>query len=609
MYTSKGAKSICRNIQSLLLLLGASFPLLIMSQDAASSLKEANTRNYCYRIRVKGWSYVKKILTEYTGHWLTFVLWIISISLDPFICYVPSIQDEEKLLIINSSLLIGIWVLYWSLLIYRISISFCENKRKWQVFNQAESIALLFSNVLLYSLVLIPKMEIRAPIFSVVLGIFLVVYLVRIIGIYRLFTEEVTRCNSSKLAEAPIIKIVFNLLLFLYGGHLFGGLWYLFAVWKKLECWKKACSKHDGCHYSDHRFTVSLGDNEFLNDICFAKIEDTNKPYELGIFKDAFESHIVEMKTELWKKLLYCFRWGIQNISGFGQNLQVSTYAWENIFVILITIYGVGTFTFFIGNMQNLIKSAIDERTENKRKKEHQANKLRQQQLHQCVLFGKLSENMQNIIKECQQYNCQQNGVVDVENLFIILPKDVENTKRELFLELIKKVERFRRWSDTSLLHLCDCIKPVVYDERTHIVREGDPINEMLFVLHGKLWNFSSAASSTNNVPPHDWRKEFLKDGDFWGEEIVNWVQDESSSSSSSDKLISQTTIQALTNVEAFVLRIDDLKKLFNEKAKILQSQFRKRKKRDRWIELLTAIRSNREQTPPGDQLTGPENV
>ncbi|KAK1550741.1 hypothetical protein Q3G72_023966 [Acer saccharum] len=84
------------------------FPLLIMSQDAASSLKEANTRNYCYRIRVKGWSYVKKILTGYTGHWLTFVLWIISISLDPFICYVPSIQDDEKLLKINSSLLIGL---------------------------------------------------------------------------------------------------------------------------------------------------------------------------------------------------------------------------------------------------------------------------------------------------------------------------------------------------------------------------------------------------------------------------------------------------------------------------------------------------------------------
>ena len=73
--------------------------------------------------------------------------------------------------------------------------------------------------VLLYSLVLIPKMEIRAPVFSVLLAIFLVVYLMRIIGIYRLFTMSTA---SSKMAEYPfasIIKIAFNLLLFLYGGH------------------------------------------------------------------------------------------------------------------------------------------------------------------------------------------------------------------------------------------------------------------------------------------------------------------------------------------------------------------------------------------------------
>ncbi|TXG71167.1 hypothetical protein EZV62_006102 [Acer yangbiense] len=353
-------------------------------------------------------------------NWITFVSWIISVSLDPYICYVPSIDDEKKLLKMNSSLMITIWVL-------------------------------------LYSLVLIPKMEIRAPVFSVLLAIFLAVYLMRIIGIYRLFTEEVTRSTSSKIAEAPIIKIAFNLLLFLYGGHLFGGLWYLFAVWKQLVCWRKVCLEQDHqiCHYANNRFNVNPEGNKLLSDTCFAKIEDT---YELGIFKDAFESRIVEDTSDLGKKLFYCFRWGLQNI-------------------------------------------------------------------------------------------------------------------------------RFRRWSDTSLLHLCDCVKPVVYDERTRIVREGDPINEMLFVLHGKLWNFSSVSSSTNNVPPHNWRKEFLKDGDFWGEEIVNWVQDESSSSSS----------------------IDDLKTLFNEKAKILQSWFRKRKNRQRWMELLTAIKSNREQTPPGDQLTGPE--
>ncbi|TXG71174.1 hypothetical protein EZV62_006109 [Acer yangbiense] len=307
-----------------------------------------------------GWSYVKKTLKGSTGNWITFVLWIISISLDPIICYVPSIYDEKMMFKINSPLLISIWVLYWSLLMYRISISFCENERKLQIFNQAESVALLLSN-------------------------------------------------------------------------LFGGLWYLFAVWKKLACWKHVCSKNANiCHYdyANNRFNVSEG-NKLLNDNCFAN--KTEDPYELGIFKDAFASRIVEETTELWKKLLYCFRWGIQNISGFGTNLQVSTYAWENIFVILIVIYGVGTFTFFIGNMQNLMKSAIDERRKNE-------DRVIKQQLQQWFSFGKISENLQNCIKEYHQYNGQQTRGVDVKSLCRNLPKDVgNNLKHKLCLELKKK--------------------------------------------------------------------------------------------------------------------------------------------------------------------------
>ncbi|KAK3218886.1 hypothetical protein Dsin_012856 [Dipteronia sinensis] len=247
--------------------------------------------------------------------------------------------------------------------------------------------------------------------------------------------------------------------------------------------------------------------------------------------------------------------------------------------------------------MQNLIKSAMDER----RKKEDQAIDERR----------KKEDQAQNCIKKYHQYNSQQIGGVDVENLFHNVAADViNNIKHELYLEQIKKVKRFRRWSDASLRHLCDCIKPRVYAELTCIVREGDPIDEMLFVLHGKLWNSSSAASSMNNISPRDRRKEILKDGDFWGEELVNWVQDKSSSSSSSEKLISQSTIKALTKVEAFVLSNDDLKKLFDEKAKIIQSWFHTGMKRDPWKVLLITIMSDREQiTPPGDQLTGPEII
>ncbi|TXG71129.1 hypothetical protein EZV62_006064 [Acer yangbiense] len=115
----------------------------------------------------------------------------------------------------------------------------------------------------------------------------------------------------------------------------------------------------------------------------------------------------------------------------------------------------------------------------------------------------------------------------------------------------------------------------------------------MLFVLQGKLGTFSSKDTAfMNNVPPHDRRNDLLKD-----------VDESSSSSSSSNKLISHTTIQALTKVEAFVLRIDDLKNLYNEKAKILRSWFCKRRIRISGM-------SNQEQTPPpGDLLTGPETI
>lgn len=40
--------------------------------------------------------------------------------------------------------------------------------------------------------------------------------------------------------------------------------------------------------------------------------------------------------------------------SGFGQNIEVSLNVLDNIFVILMAIYGIVTFTFFIGNMQVL---------------------------------------------------------------------------------------------------------------------------------------------------------------------------------------------------------------------------------------------------------------
>ncbi|KAK7853831.1 cyclic nucleotide-gated ion channel 1 [Quercus suber] len=39
-------------------------------------------------------------------------------------------------------------------------------------------------------------------------------------------------------------------------------------------------------------------------------------------------------------------------ISSVGQNLQTSTYIWETLFAVLISICGLLLFLYFIGNLQ-----------------------------------------------------------------------------------------------------------------------------------------------------------------------------------------------------------------------------------------------------------------
>lgn len=141
------------------------------------------------------------------------------------------------------------------------------------------------------------------------------------------------------------------------------------------------------------------------------------------------------------------------------------------------------------------------------------------------------------------------------------------NIHLNLIHEMCFKVEEFKKLDEATLDALCDCVKPAFFIERAHIVREDYPIDEMFFVVQGKLWNYTSKSRASgsarfNNHRDNDnkSKKDHLKDGDFCGEELVAWAMDDPSSS---NLPISTRTIQALTKVEAFALMADDLKNVF----------------------------------------------
>lgn len=107
---------------------------------------------------------------------------------------------------------------------------------------------------------------------------------------------------------------------------------------------------------------------------------------------------------------------------------------------------------------------------------------------------------------------------------------------------------------------ICERLKPSLCTERTCVVREGDPVDEMLLIIRGELESVTTDGGRTGF-----YNRGLLKEGDFCGEELLTWALDPKSSTN----LPSSTrTVRALTEVEAFALKAEELK--------FVASQFRR---------------------------------
>ncbi|XP_006490528.1 cyclic nucleotide-gated ion channel 1-like [Citrus sinensis] len=406
---------------------------------------------------------------------------------------------------------------------------------------------------------------IRGTEFSTAMTFFVLQYLLRVIRTYFVFTEAIE--GSGVIADATWVIFAFYVLLYLQSGHMFGALWYYYAIRKVTECWREACKNHTGCGHISFACNGSFGDYNFLNDFCPISTGSTTR-YSFGLYNDALQSGIVA-ETDFLKKLLHCLHWGLQKLSAFGQDLETSDDVGENIFAIWMTIYGVVLFVFLIGRMQ------IETARSQKINPRWQGLK---QSKHYAVISG--DRKVLRKFKKAKRENLVNKHVdVHINSFLSDLSQDAANEVKRLIgrthLEKMQ-VNEFENWSEKSLGYLCEFLKPVLFIERTRIIRAGDPIDEMIFVLKGKLWTYASRNVTTTTASnSRRSRENHLEDGDFFGKELIAWAQDESSS----NLPISNKTIQALTDVEAFTLIADDLKHVLsfrrNQAALFLQSYWR----------------------------------
>jgi len=99
---------------------------------------------------------------------------------------------------------------------------------------------------------------------------------------------------------------------------------------------------------------------------------------------------------------------------------------------------------------------------------------------------------------------------------------------------------------------ICERLKPALCTQGTCLVREGDPVNEMLFIIRGNLDSYT-----TNGGRTGVFNSCRIGPGDFCGEELLTWALDPRPGVI----LPSSTrTVKAVSEVESFALVAEDLK-------------------------------------------------
>ncbi|XP_022737079.1 cyclic nucleotide-gated ion channel 1-like [Durio zibethinus] len=534
----------------------------------------------------KGFGSSKKVLDPqgpFLKRWnKIFVLsCIIAVSIDPLFFYVLVINDDKKCLSLDGKMEITASVLrsftdifYMIHIIFQFRTGFIAPssrvfgrgvlvedswaiaKRYLKSYFVIDILAVLpLPQVVI--LIIIPQMRGLKSLNMKNLLTFVVLfqYLPRVFRIYPLY-KEITRI-SGILTETAWAGAAFNLFLYMLASHVFGAFWYLFSIEREYTCWKDACRNNTGCNPQSLYCDGDSSFSTFLNQSCPIQTPNTTL-FNFGIFLDALQSGVVESK-DFPEKFFYCFWWGLQNLSSLGQSLETSTYVFEICFAVFISISGLVLFSFLIGNMQTYLQSTTT-RLEEMRVKRRDAEQWMSHRL--------LPENLRERIRRYEQYKWQETRGVDEENLLCNLPKDLRrDIKQHLCLALLMRVPMFEKMDEQLLDAMCDRLKPVLYTEESYIVREGDPVDEMLFIMRGKLLTVT-----TNGGRTGFFNSEYLGAGDFCGEELLTWALDPHSSS---NLPISTRTVRALTEVEAFALMADDLKFVASQFRRLHSKQLR----------------------------------
>ncbi|XP_055832037.1 protein CNGC15c-like isoform X2 [Solanum dulcamara] len=347
------------------------------------------------------------------------------------------------------------------------------------------------------------------------------------------------------VTETAWAGAAYNLMLYMLASHVLGACWYLLSIERQEACWRYVCSlEKPSCDYGyfDCQRVNDPQRKSWFNSSNITRQCDPNKSdYPFGIYGDAVKVSVTS--ALFFNKYFYCLWWGLKNLSALGQDLSTSTHIGEIIVAIIVATLGLILFALLIGNMETYLQSTTIRLEE---------WRIRRMDTEKWMHHRQLPQELRQSVRKYDQYKWIATRGVDEEALLKGLPLDLRrDIKRHLCYDLVRRVPLFDQMDERMLDAICERLKPALCTQGTCLVREGDPVNEMLFIIRGNLDSYT-----TNGGRTGFFNSCRIGPGDFCGEELLTWALDPRPSVI----LPSSTrTVKAVSEVESFALVAEDL--------------------------------------------------
>ncbi|KAF3433197.1 hypothetical protein FNV43_RR24299 [Rhamnella rubrinervis] len=341
-----------------------------------------------------------------------------------------------------------------------------------------------------------------------------------------------------------------NVIAYLIASHVAGACWYVIATERLVTCLQQQCDINRKCNsLSLYCLQAQLGNSTLLRDVNYnlttikSKCLDVDGPFNYGIYTPAL---LVFSSNSLAVKILYPIFWGLLNLSTFGNELEPTCNWLELIFSCCITLAGLALFITLIGNIQVCLQTVMA----NKKKMQ-----LKYRDMEWWMRRRQLPNHLRERVRHFQRHSWAAMEGQDEMELIQHLPDGLRrDIKRFLCLDLVKKVPLFHVLDDLILDNICDRVRPLIYSQGEKIIREGDPVQRMMFIVRGCLSRRQGLSNGFQAISE-------VKPGGFMGDELLSWCL----RLPAVDRLPSSSaTFTCIESVEAFAIDAHQLRYIIN---------------------------------------------